>query len=129
MSEQVGQDRGRSLQIEEWLVSKGISGCPLCKQDTWKYDEIRTVVVLAAGDVRDVGRESPERSSRVRRFNAGGEAASGLSTLRSQLRGLRQAADYARRYELKCGNCGNVVLLDVKTLREEAATTQPAKPE
>jgi hypothetical protein len=121
MSEQVGQEPGRGPRIEEWLHSKGISGCSLCGQDAWKYDEVRTVIVLGARDVRDIGRESQER--RIRTVGAG------LSLLRSQLRGVRQAAVYTRLYELKCGNCGNVVLLDVKTVEGEAAATQPAEPE
>ena|SRR5918998_5207032 len=111
MSEQVGQDPARAPRIEEWLRSKGASGCPLCGLDAWKYDEVRSVIVLGARDVRDVG------------------VGAGLRVLRSQQRGIRQAADFSRRYEFKCGNCGNVVLLDAKTVEGEAATTQPAEPQ
>jgi len=129
MSEQVGQEPGPGPRIEEWLLSKGISGCPLCRLDAWKYDEVRAVIVLGARDARDIGRESQERRSRTRRMNPMAEVGAGLSLLRSQLRGVRQAAVYTRLYELKCGNCGNVVLLDVKTVEGEAATAQLAEPE
>ena len=117
------EEQSRSQDVEEWLRSKGIAGCPLCRLDAWKYDEVRSVIVLGARSARDIGRESQEHRSRTRTVGAG------LSLLRSQLRGVRQAAVYSRLYELKCGNCGNVVLLDVKTVEGEAAATQPAEPE
>jgi hypothetical protein len=129
MSEQVGQDPGRGPRIEEWLRSKGVSGCPLCRLDAWKYDEVRSVIVLGARDARDIGRErSQESRSASQRLNPLTEASAGLRLLRSQLRGVRQAAVYSRLYELKCGNCGNVVLLDEKTVEGEVVTTQPAEP-
>ena len=128
MSEQVGQDPDRGARIEEWLRSKGVSGCPLCRLDAWKYDEVRPVIVLGARDARDIGRErSQESRSASQRLNPLTEASSGLRLLRSQLRGIRQAAVYSRLYELKCGNCGNVVLLDEETV-EGDASTQPAEP-
>ena len=128
MSEQVGQDPDRGAWIEEWSRSKGVSGCPLCRLDAWKYDEVRPVIVLGARDARDIGRErSQESRSASQRLNPLTEASSGLRLLRSQLRGIRQAAVYSRLYELKCGNCGNVVLLDEKTVDGEA-TTQLVEP-
>jgi hypothetical protein len=123
MSEQVGQDPGRGPRIEEWLLSKGVSGCPLCRlEGWWKYDEVRDVVVINARDAREIGLESPQHRNPV------SEASADINLLRSQQRGIRQTVDDARRYELKCGHCGHVVLLDVKTVEGEAATTLPAEP-
>jgi len=130
LSQYQGREKQSSSQIvEEWLLSKGIAGCPLCRLHAWKYDEVRSVIVLGASSARDIGRESQARRSASMRRNPMSEVSGGLRLLRRQLSGVRQAAFYSRLYELKCGNCGNVVLLDSKTIAEEAATTQPVEPE
>ncbi len=107
------QGRVLGQQVEEWMLSKGASACPLCRQEAWSFDETRRVIVIDADGARKLGRHllNPLRH---------GEPLRGMRDhllgLGNQLLQVRTAARTSPLLELKCENCGYVVLLDSKTV-------------
>ncbi len=118
-----------SRNVEEWLRAKGAFNCPLCRQAVWKFDELQRVVVIGAGGARSIGLEPQSTVGRPRDLAETLSALGGeLRRLRSQLRVFRNAAEFAPLFQLKCGNCGYVLLLDTEAVRGGPEESPPPEP-
>jgi hypothetical protein len=110
-----------SVNIREWLQSKGVTRCPLCGEDAWKFGEMRGVVMLGSAKTDEAGRDPMDTSAgeRLRRLGDVARIREELKIFRDYLRNLVRTETLR---ELKCGHCGNVLFLDNKTIRESAVS-------
>jgi hypothetical protein len=117
-SEQGAELRQR---VREWLDSKGTAKCSQCGQEAWQTETADRVFLLSTGSVSRLTAAAPQDSSL-------GDTLSGLlneptKAIGSLVEPLKTAARDNSMVRVICGNCGNVLLLDHRTVLGEEAIT------
>jgi hypothetical protein len=108
-------------RVGEWLGSKGAAKCGQCGQEAWQTETADRVFLLSTGSVSRLSAAAPQSSSL-------GDTLSGLlnepaKAIGSLIEPLKTAAKDNAMVRVICGNCGNVLLLDHRTVLGEEATT------
>ena len=108
-------------RVREWLDSKGAAQCGQCGQEAWHTDTADRVFLLSTGSVSRLSTAAPQGSSL-------GDTLSGFlneptKAIGSLIEPLRTAARDNAMVRIICGNCGNVLLLDHRTVLGEEANT------
>ena len=118
------EGRRSDQDVEQWMRSKGVSKCPLCRLEAWNFTELRRVIVISASGASQIGRGL--QASRGRGLMGMIYALSSeLRNLRGELRVIRNASKRSPLLEIKCGNCGHVELLDEKAIVGDTKDTPP----
>lgn len=116
-----GQQAELGQRVREWQASKGAAQCGQCGKEAWQTDTADRVFMLSTGSVSRLSAAAPQGSSL-------GDTLSGLLNepakgIGSLIEPLKTAARDNAMVRIICGNCGNVLLLDHRTVLGEEATT------
>ena len=97
----------REQTLRAWLEEKNASKCPLCREESWEFDNLKRVFLISSSGGAEIGLESQDwvGAERMKVYRQ-------LQYLRNQLRVVRNAARLNRLLQLTCGHCGHVLLLD-----------------
>ena len=118
------EGRRSDQDVEQWMRSKGVLKCPLCRLEAWNFTELRLVIVISASGASQIG--GGLRALRGQGLRGIVSALSSeLRNLRRELRVLRNASKRPPMLEIKCSNCGHVELLDEKALGSEPKDASP----
>jgi ribosomal protein S27AE len=104
-------------RIGKWLDSKGAAKCGQCGQEAWEADAAERVFLPSTSSVSRLSAGAPQHSSL-------GDALSGLLNeagkgIGGLVEPLKAAARENAVVRVVCGNCGNVLLLDHRTVLGE----------
>lgn len=91
--------------VQEWMGSKGVSGCPLCREEAWAFDRMDLIVPLDASTVSIIAGRGSSGTDRSEAANH-----SRVREMRRIFRNL--GALVYQLVKLPCENCGYVLLLD-----------------